>query len=183
MLLWRKQFRQILEKEDQTELNTELQEVRTYAISLADLILTPINNFGHHKLFREVEPDLDIMYEATLSSEATNLLAFAKMPLTQDGVLPATAWIELGDPKQSNNVVISTYVNNKFNAPCNGHVGKLESAYAILKASNPDMRFDVEFGSIDGFQGRDKEFVILSYPNTASAGFTANDGRFVFLCH
>jgi hypothetical protein len=64
-------------------------------------------------------------------------------------------------------------------APYNSHVGKLESAFEVLKAKNPDLTFDVEFGSIDGFQGRDKEFVIISFPNTAAAGFTANDGRFV----
>ena len=48
-------------------------------------------------------------------------------------------------------------------APYNSHVGKLEAAFSVLKAQNPKLDFDVEFGSIDGFQGRDKEFVSSSF--------------------
>ena len=64
-------------------------------------------------------------------------------------------------------------------APYTSHVGKLEAAFSVLRSQNPKLDFDVELGSIDGFQGRDKNFVIISYPNTSSPGFTANDGRFV----
>lgn len=85
-------------------------------MSLADLITTPLNNLADHKLFREIQPDFGIADEATLSSETTSLIGYAKMPMTQDGILPATAWLNIGDPKQSNNVVVSTHMNNHFNA-------------------------------------------------------------------
>jgi len=114
--------------------------------ALADLIITLLNNIADQKLFGEFKPDLATADETTLSSETTSLLAFSKMPLIQDGILPATAWLNLGDPKQSNNVVVSITSNNHFNAQ-----QQVPMITRLVAANYPYFEFNNVFRSCSGY--------------------------------
>jgi superfamily I DNA and/or RNA helicase len=62
-------------------------------------------------------------------------------------------------------------------APYTAMVDQLMKAYPSLLSQNKDLAIEVEFDTVDGFQGREKDFMVHVYPNTTSEGFTIKDGR------
>lgn len=61
--------------------------------------------------------------------------------------------------------------------PYNAHVALTKKAFKILCQQSQNIKFDVEFDSVDGFQGREKDYVVLVVPNTDSEGFLLIRGR------